>query len=266
MIINNQYLIPKGKGLKPEKKMKPQYVTIHTTQNPSANAQQHASASKNGHLKNVAVHYFVDDQETVYQCLSDTEQGWHAGDGNGSGNTKSIAIEICDAKNINFENARSNGAMLCAMLAIKYDIPIEHVVPHRFFYSNKYPEGKNCPKEILPTWPKFLQQVQDAMLTISQQPASPPAPKPKPAVTPPVKPTIPPAIKGKPSVNKPTVIKAKTTADLFLRIAPSMSARILATMPNGSMVEVLSKDNSLWWKVKYNGQEGYAGSRYLTLQ
>ncbi|MFP3398696.1 N-acetylmuramoyl-L-alanine amidase, partial [Brevibacterium sp. SIMBA_078] len=76
--------------------MKPLYITVHNTANTAkgANAASHASFVKRSST-GVSWHYTVDDS-VIYQHLPLNENGWHAGDGRGTGNMKSIGIEICE--------------------------------------------------------------------------------------------------------------------------------------------------------------------------
>ena len=69
------------------------------------------------------------DDHSAYQSFEDDIQCWHAGDGQGTGNLKSIAIEICVNKDGNFTQACENAASLTADLMDKYNIPMENVVP-----------------------------------------------------------------------------------------------------------------------------------------
>ena len=55
---------------------------------------------------------FQVDDDSIYQSLPTNEVGWHAGDGNGSGNMKSIGIEICVNSDGNFKRAVENAAWL----------------------------------------------------------------------------------------------------------------------------------------------------------
>lgn len=91
-----QALIPKQHRNRPGNTMKPLYITVHNTSNSAkgANSASHAAfvaRSSTG----VSWHYTVDDQ-VIYQHLPLNENGWHAGDGRGTGNMKSIGIEICE--------------------------------------------------------------------------------------------------------------------------------------------------------------------------
>src|SRR5690625_753819 len=72
------------------------YITVHQTGNTSrgANAQVHANLQSRLNPRQASWHYQVDDKEVI-QSFSDDVKCWHAGDGQGKGNTESIAIEMC---------------------------------------------------------------------------------------------------------------------------------------------------------------------------
>ncbi|WP_307719717.1 peptidoglycan recognition protein family protein [Paenibacillus thiaminolyticus] len=53
----------------------------------------------------------------IYQHLRDDEQGWHAGDDSGPGNTPSIGIELCIYQGMDEPKAWQRAAELIAMLA-----------------------------------------------------------------------------------------------------------------------------------------------------
>ena len=144
-----------GVRCKPDRAMDPAYITIHNTANPNADALDHYNAQTKGHLGSMqmAVHYYVDDKGTIYQCLRDKEQGWHAGDGRGPGNSTSISIEVCEKTGSDQAKAEEHAAALTADLIIQRGIPADHVVPHKHW------TGKNCPHLILPHWDAFLAQV-----------------------------------------------------------------------------------------------------------
>jgi len=138
-----------GTACRPNRTMTPTSVTIHNTGNPSANALAHANAQSKGNLASMqmAVHYYVDDTDTMYQCLENTQQGWHAGDGStpNGGNATSIAVEICEQKGINQVQAFKNAAWLVAHLLNQYGWNLDHVRQHHDWKSTKYPTGKDCP-------------------------------------------------------------------------------------------------------------------------
>ena len=122
------------------------YITVHETANKSigANARAHANYLKN--ITNyVSWHYTVDDKE-IYQHLTDNEMAYHCTDGisDNSGNVTSIGIEICVNKDGDFIKAVNNTIELIAKLMTDYDIPIENVVPHSYWYKLK-----TCPYNIL---------------------------------------------------------------------------------------------------------------------
>ncbi|CAH8772217.1 N-acetylmuramoyl-L-alanine amidase [Paenibacillus dendritiformis] len=147
-----QRLLPDGRPNKPTRTMKPQYITIHNTDNsaPGATAEAHSRYILNGSAgAQKSWHYTVDDRE-VYQHLRDDEQGWHAGDGNGPGNTTSIGIEVCMYQGMDESKAWQRAAELIVLLTKRHGISVSRVVPHRHW------SGKACPSRILPRWAEFI--------------------------------------------------------------------------------------------------------------
>ncbi|UHA71945.1 N-acetylmuramoyl-L-alanine amidase [Paenibacillus sp. 481] len=150
-----QRLLPNGRPNKPNRSMKPLYVTLHNTDNeaPGATAEAHSRyiIHGSGGAKK-SWHYTVDDRD-VYQHLRDDEQGWHAGDGSGPGNALSIGVEICMYNGMNEQAAWRNAAALVAELMLRHNIPLHNIVPHRHW------SGKGCPSRLLPHWSTFLQTI-----------------------------------------------------------------------------------------------------------
>jgi len=134
--------------------MKPHYITIHNT----GNSRNGADAKMHTEYKDcakgyVSWHFTVDDKK-IYQELPCSEIGWHAGDGEGDGNMKSIGIEIRENNGIDWITARSNAIELIIYLMDTYDIPIENVVPHQRW------SGKYCPHKILDEgWDRFINDI-----------------------------------------------------------------------------------------------------------
>ncbi|MGH0950789.1 N-acetylmuramoyl-L-alanine amidase [Bacillus mycoides] len=138
-------IIPKGNSNRPAYSMSPKFITIHTTENTDAgaNARQHAKFVNNGGgSAGVSWHFTVDDTRIV-QHLPINENGWHAGDGNGTGNRSSIGIETCENSDGNFEKALANVAKLVKFLMAHTGIGLGNVVPHQRW------SGKYCPRPIL---------------------------------------------------------------------------------------------------------------------
>ena len=72
-------------------------VTIHntpwiTTAAGTTPAEQYTRATVNGNMNDVRVHYYVDNV-CAWQNLPLNLSGWHAADGSGNGNRRTIAIE-----------------------------------------------------------------------------------------------------------------------------------------------------------------------------
>src|SRR5690625_248494 len=157
----------------PGRSMTPKYITVHNTANTDkgANAKMHARYQHNGSGgRQASWHYTVDDTE-IYQTLEDNQQGWHAGDGRGKGNTQSIGIEICENSDGNFNKAVENAQWLIKKLMDKHDIPLDNVVPHKHW------SGKNCPRKLLNTWNQFKAQIDVAEKPKNSKPKKSSKPK-----------------------------------------------------------------------------------------
>lgn len=136
-----------------------EYLCIHGTGNTSAGAGalSHAKLQKNGNSRQASWQYTVDDTK-AYQSLPNKVAAWHAG----SGNQKSIAIEICVNKDGNWNKTMKNAVQLAAKLLKEHKIPLNKMVQHNYF------TGKDCPREIRAgkggwTWSKFVAAVKSEM-------------------------------------------------------------------------------------------------------
>jgi N-acetylmuramoyl-L-alanine amidase len=169
-------LVPKGTvGRRVVRPMSPRYITIHSTQNWTADAWQHSLALKNGALRApkrkggnrigyLIWHFTVDDKVAV-QHLPTNEQGEHA-DFNGPGNNYSIGIEMCEQRGSNLNATMDRTAKLAAYLMIKNNIPLRNVVPHYHWpRRGAHPPNKNCPHFLMDNgkpgrkWKAFLGKV-----------------------------------------------------------------------------------------------------------
>ena len=165
-------------GRKVYRPMSARYITIHATENPSANAAQHALALKNGALRSpkhpnggnrigyLIWHFTVDDHQAI-QHMPISEQGEHA-DFDGPGNRLSIGIEMCENRGSNLRTTIERTAKLTAILMKKNHIPLCNVVPHYHWPRHgKHPPNKNCPHFLLDNgrpgakWRWFLSRVND---------------------------------------------------------------------------------------------------------
>ena len=171
------------------KDFNPEYITIHNTDdiNEAAgtnDAEQYARATFNGNMGDVTVHFYIDETD-CWQIVPMNEVAYHAADGvNGTGNSKSVAIEIImDGSGKDYDTkAEDRGAQLAAWLLVKYNLGIDKLKTHRDWYPAKY-----CPQYILPHWAKFKSSVEKYMKELT-------APKTE---TKPVAETVPTLDKGK---------------------------------------------------------------------
>lgn len=150
------------------------YITIHQTGNTSkgADAQAHANIQSRLNPRQASWHYQVDDKEII-QSFPDTVKCWHAGDGDGPGNTSSIAIEICINSDGDYKKAVQNAAKLTKYLMDKHRLGIDKVKQHGDWYR------KDCPAQLRHgykgiTWDDFITMVK------GEAPAIKPTEKPTP--------------------------------------------------------------------------------------
>lgn len=131
---------PNKYSIKCPNEMTPEGITVHNTAN-DASARSEINYMKNNNYE-ISYHFAVDDIEAV-QGLPLNRNGWHASDGNGPGNRKTIAIEICYSLSggPRFDKAEENAAELIAQLLQEYGWGIDRVKRHYDYAPNK----KYCP-------------------------------------------------------------------------------------------------------------------------
>ena len=134
--------------------MTPEYITVHNTAN-DASAENEISYMNNNNNE-VSYHFAVDDIQAV-QGLPLNRNGWHAGDGNGTGNRKSIGIEICYSKSggDRFIKAEENAVELIVRLLKERGWGIDRVKKHQDW------SGKYCPHRTLDLgWDRFIKMIE----------------------------------------------------------------------------------------------------------
>ncbi|WP_413324770.1 N-acetylmuramoyl-L-alanine amidase [Bacillus inaquosorum] len=137
-------LVSKSKyGLKCPNPMKAEYITIHNTAN-DASAANEISYMKNN-SSSTSFHFAVDDKQVI-QGIPTNRNAWHTGDGtNGTGNRKSIGVEICYSKSggPKYRAAEKLAIKFVAQLLKERGWGIERVRKHQDW------SGKYCPHRIL---------------------------------------------------------------------------------------------------------------------
>ena len=138
--------------------MTPEFIVVHNTAN-DASAENEIKYMISNNEK-VSYHYAVDDKEVV-QGIPENRNAWHAGDGgNGKGNRKGIAIEICYSKSggEKFIQAEKNAVKFIAQKLKEKNWGIDKVKKHQDF-MNKY-----CPHRTLDMgWERFLNMIREEL-------------------------------------------------------------------------------------------------------
>lgn len=136
--IKQQFITASRTKQRPGYAMTPQYITIHSTGNPKSTAQNEADYVCYNSDRQASYHYVVDDSQIV-QVLPVNEVAWHAGDGgSGTGNRKSVAIEICEPGDR--KKAVDNAVWLTKELMRDLSIDKAHIKQHHDW------SGKDCPR------------------------------------------------------------------------------------------------------------------------
>ncbi|GAA0229404.1 peptidoglycan recognition protein family protein [Metaclostridioides mangenotii] len=151
-----QSLLPSSKyNRKCPYSMTPIGVCVHNTYN-DAPAINEITYMKNND-SSTSYHIAVDDKVAI-QAIPFNRNAFHAGDGgNGTGNRKYIAVEICYSKSggERFKKAESRAASEVATILKQYGWGIERVKAHRDFAK------KDCPHRTNMT--EFKKLVQDEL-------------------------------------------------------------------------------------------------------
>lgn len=242
------------RSLKQPYAMTAEYITIHNTSN-SAPAKNEVSYMQGNSLQ-TGFHVAI-DENYVIKCADFNRNTWHAGDGaNGTGNRKSIGIEICRSTHSDeslFTRAEQNCAEYVAKLLKERGWGISKVKKHQDW------SGKYCPhKTIDRGWQRFLNMVQAELNKLNGVSSS------SSSTT-----TTTTSSTFKVGTYNGKVV---TTDDLNIRAKRNATSSLVATIPNGTTVTIgyiMYQDNSatpngdLWGGVTYNGKTGFINLRYV---
>ncbi|MCU4808430.1 N-acetylmuramoyl-L-alanine amidase family protein [Bacillus cereus] len=168
MEIRRKLVDPSKYGIKCPNTMTPEFITVHNTYN-DASAENEISYMI-GNNNSVSFHVAVDDKEAV-QGIPFDRNAWHAGDGNGDGNRKSIGVEICYSLSggDRYYKAEDNAAIVIAQLMKQFNIPISNVRTHKSW------SGKHCPHRMLDEGrlDQFIEKINKAFNKDNNKPLQP---------------------------------------------------------------------------------------------
>ncbi|MCM3148493.1 peptidoglycan recognition protein family protein [Bacillus pumilus] len=162
-------------GLKCPNKMDAEYITIHNTANDAA-AKSEISYMINN-TSSTSYHFAVDDKEVI-QAIPLDRNAWHSGDGtNGTGNRKSIAIEICysESGGARYKAAEKLAIQFVAQLLKERGWGVDRVRKHQDW------NGKYCPHRILSEgrWSSFKAAIEKELKALGGKTSSATTPKKK---------------------------------------------------------------------------------------
>ena len=149
---NKQYKLP---GPMPDLK----YITIHNTANSATAQNERDYLNRRKDKVYISFHYAVDEKEAI-QIMRHDQHAWHAGDGRGDGNMKSIGVEICRSlckgdKYDLYLRSEANAVKLAAWLLKVNNLPLDALRMH-YDWTRKW-----CPHRILDDnrWAEFRERV-----------------------------------------------------------------------------------------------------------
>lgn len=187
-------------------------VTIHNTANLTASAEAHAGwlqSVEDADSQYISVHFFV-DENSITQTVPVDEVCFHAGDGKGDGNRKTISIEICEDGD--HAKAEKNAQVLTAALLKTY--------PGSMIFKHQDWSGKFCPRIILGRngWKAFQVAIYDLL-------------------------------DQKPEVKTPSCLVKITASKLNIRKSPSVMSGIAGTVSKGSIYTIVETRGD-WGRLK----------------
>ncbi|WP_367387446.1 N-acetylmuramoyl-L-alanine amidase [Bacillus vallismortis] len=224
-------------GLKCPNAMTAQYITIHNTANDASAANEISYMINN--TNSTSFHFAVDDKE-VRQGIPTNRNAWHTGDGtNGTGNRKSIGVEICYSKSggAKYKAAEKLAIKFVAQLLKERGWGIDRVRKHQDW------NGKYCPHRILSEgrWDKVKAAIEKELK----------------------------ALGGKASSGKTSTAKKKTTSSSKKRTSyalPSGIYKVKSPMMKGASVTQIQKALAALYfypnkGAKNNGIDGVYGPK-----
>lgn len=151
---------------RPQRIMTPTSITVHNTGNEDADAEDNSKFVDKTEVY-TSWHFTIGDN-IVYQELPVYEVSYHAGDGyNGVGNTTSISIEVSEEEG---DASYQTAIKFVARLLYWFGWDVDNVVPHKHWKSKRYPNGKNCPRKILPVWDSdFIPSIEKELAILKRE-------------------------------------------------------------------------------------------------
>lgn len=137
-------------------------ITVHNTGNPKSTAENERAWLTNPSNSRQASWHYVIFEDTIIQAIPDNEVAWHAGDGRGSGNMRSLSIEVCE--NGDFEKSKQTAAKFIAIKLKEKNKGLEAVKQHHDW------SGKDCPRLLRPIWPAFMEMIKKELTPTPEKP------------------------------------------------------------------------------------------------
>lgn len=153
--------IPFSDDRRPNKKMNPSSITVHSTGNPKSTAKNERGWLTNPDNNRAASWHYVVDENDIIEAIPPNEVSYHSG--TTQGNNTSISIEMCESGNRDLVLKRTKELVLHLM--DKHNI--RKVVRH-YDWSKK-----NCPRILnndrkWTDWFSFLSDIYNPKVEVAQ--------------------------------------------------------------------------------------------------
>jgi N-acetylmuramoyl-L-alanine amidase len=154
--------IPKSAKRRPGTALKPQFLTIHSTGNPSSTARNERGWLTNPSNNRTASWHIVVDEREAIEAIPLNEVAFHAG--TAAGNNTSIGLEICESGNR--EKTLAHAAEVAASILKKYGWGVDRLRRH-YDWSKK-----NCPRILSANnwagWTQFKKEVEKRLAELKK--------------------------------------------------------------------------------------------------
>jgi N-acetylmuramoyl-L-alanine amidase len=127
-------------------------ITVHEVHSRLLTAEEEKEWMINDNNESKMTYHYIVDNIQALAVVSESDVTWHSGCK--EGNFSSISIAICNSSD---DKSMAHAIGLIAWILYKKNWSIDQVVPHKKW------TGRNCPKNILPKWDKFLKDIEETM-------------------------------------------------------------------------------------------------------
>lgn len=225
--------IPISKKRRPGTKLNATTITIHGTGNPKSTAKNERTWLTNpSNTRTASWHIVVDDKEAI-EAIPLTEIAWHAG--NGTGNSTSIGIEICESGNR--QQTIENAVELVAKMLNERGWGIDRLRRH-YDWSKKICPAIFYDRGTWSGWQEFLKAVSNRLTSKME-------------------------IKSE-TYEKTNLLGICRATKLNVRDNP-ITGKVLGTVSKGERVTIIGRKANGWYHVLFKNITGWVSPLWIDI-